>query len=119
MRIEYVWIMGLCVIISTIISLLLIRKYIQWLLLYSARVSAALIEYYEATDEEDKYNKFPGELPRGFFLLTFFTFCAIISSPIRKVGELCLNVNTVKKNPTTVRFALIVRKGILIWIWLL
>ena len=50
--------MGLYVLISTIISLLLIRKYIQWLLLYSAKVSAALIEYYEATDEEDKESWF-------------------------------------------------------------
>lgn len=58
MKIEYVWIMGLCVIISTIISLLLIRKYIQWLLLYSAKVSAALIEYYEASDEEEKESWF-------------------------------------------------------------
>ena len=54
MKIEYVWIIGLCVLISTIISLLLIRKYINWLLLYSAKVSAALIEYYETIDEEEK-----------------------------------------------------------------
>ena len=54
MKIEYIWIIGLCIIISTIISLLLIKKYIKQMLNYSAAVSAGLIAYYKSTNNDEK-----------------------------------------------------------------
>ena len=54
MKIEYVWLIGLSVIISTVISTLLSKRFILQILYYSAAVSEGIIKYYECSDEEDK-----------------------------------------------------------------